>query len=81
MTILMSVALVRTATGAGADDAGLIALSLFGQVVVWRASRALADRLLGAPIDQPLAESIRRHLARNTDSILDRLIADQQEPQ
>jgi AcrR family transcriptional regulator len=74
------VTLVRTATGATMADARLAAVSLFGQVVVWRASRALADRLIETPI-AGCADAIRQHLSRNTDCILDRLRADQQEPQ
>ena len=74
-------ALVQAATGIGGIDARVAAVSLFGQVVVWRASRALADRLLDAPIEADCAELIRRNLSRNTDCILDRLIADGQEPQ
>lgn len=73
--------LVAAATGVGPTDARIAAITLFGQLVVWRASRALADRLLGAPIDADVALSIRRHIAANTDCILDRLSADQQEPQ
>ena len=75
------VALVQTSSGASTTDARITALALFGQVVVWRTSRALADRVLGIPIDEDCTAAIRRQIARNTDSILDRLSADQQEPQ
>ncbi len=75
------VALVQTASGVSTRDARITALALFGQVVVWRTSRALADRVLGFPIDEDCTAAIRRQIARNTDSILDRLSADQQEPQ
>ena len=75
------VTLVQTASGASALDARITALALFGQVVVWRTSRALADRVLGMPLDEDCTAAIRHQIARNTDSILDRLSADQQEPQ
>ncbi|WP_375380855.1 CerR family C-terminal domain-containing protein [uncultured Sphingomonas sp.] len=75
------VALVQTASGVSTTDARITALALFGQVMVWRTSRALADRVLGIPIDEDCTTAIRRQIARNTDSILDRLSADQQEPQ
>ena len=75
------VALVQTASGANTTDARITALALFGQVVVWRTSRALADRVFGIPIDEDCTAAIRRQIARNTDSIIDRLSADQQEPQ
>lgn len=78
------VALIAVATGADEAEARIVALTLFGQVVMWRSSRAMVDRVLHAPIDDDRQAAIRRRIARNTDSILDRLIADQadqQEPQ
>lgn len=74
------VALVGVATGAPDRQASVAALTLFGQVVVWRSSRALVDRLLDGPLDAGHEALIRRQIARSTDCILDRLTADQQEP-
>lgn len=75
-----SARLVRAATGAVDDVARLATVSLFGQVVVWRVSRALADRLLGGPADDARRAAARALIARNTDCILDRLTAEAQEP-
>lgn len=75
------VSLVGVVTGAPDREARVAAMTLFGQVVVWRSSRALADRLLDAPLDTAHEALVRRQIARNTDAILDRLTADQQEPQ
>lgn len=74
-------ALVRAATGTDEATAGLTAIALFGQVVVWRVSRALADRLLGGPADVARRDAARAMIARNTDCILDRLSAQAQESQ
>ncbi|WP_174298875.1 CerR family C-terminal domain-containing protein [Sphingomonas bacterium] len=75
------VSLVGAATGAADRDARVTAMTLFGQVVVWRSSRALVDRLLDGPLDAGHEALVRHRIARNTDCILDRLSADQQEPQ
>ena len=74
------VELVRSASGAAERDARIAAVSLFGQVVVWRASRALADRVLGSSADAGCGAAIREAMARNADCILDRLATNQQEP-
>lgn len=74
------VADVHLATGAPLPDAQLVAVMLVGQVVVWRGSRALAERIVGCPTDDTLVARITARLRTNTDCILDRL-ADPQEPQ
>ncbi len=73
------VALVSLATGAAKGTAEVNAMLLFGQVIVWRATRALAARLLDPPPTARL-DLIRDEIARNTDAILDRLSAGTQEP-
>ncbi|HVI99536.1 MAG TPA: CerR family C-terminal domain-containing protein [Sphingomonas sp.] len=72
------VTLVRTATGAS-DDAGarLAVVTLFGQVIVIRAARAMCARLLGRPLDDPdLIADFKARIAANTDAVLDRLISE-----
>jgi AcrR family transcriptional regulator len=73
------VADVLTATGASDDDARATAVMLFGQVLVWRASRALAGRVMARSIDADTASAIRARLSAQTDCILDSL-SHQQEP-
>lgn len=73
------IALVGLATGAAKGVAEINAMLLFGQVIVWRATRALAARLLDPPPTARL-DLIRDEIARNTDAILDRLSAGTQEP-
>lgn len=70
--------LVALATGAARPVAEITAMLLCGQVTVWRGSRALANRVLADATHD--ANSIREQIVRNTDAILDRLIADHQEP-
>ena len=70
---------VALATGTARPLAEVTAMLLFGQVIVWRSSRAMAARVLDGPADA-WADIIRQQVARNTDAILDRLIADTQEP-
>ena len=53
--------------------ARIVVVTLFGQVVALRASRASAIRLLGGTID---LSAFKERLAANTDAILDRLIAE-----
>ena len=72
------VSLVALATGAARRVCEITAMLLFGQAIVWRASRAMAARVLTGPVDV-WAAMIREQLVRNTDAILDRLTADQQE--
>ena len=73
------VELVALASGATRALAEITAMLLFGQVIVWRASRALAERVFASGVAEPAA-LIRAQIARNTDVILDRLAADTQEP-
>lgn len=74
------VAAVQLATSAMMDDAELTAVMLVGQVMVWRGSRALAERVVGGPIDATLVTRLTTRLAIHTDCILDRL-AETKEPQ
>ena len=71
------VELVALSTGAPRQQAKTNAMLLFGQVIVWRATKALASRVIG---DDLSAGFVREQIARNTDAILDRLSADHQEP-
>jgi AcrR family transcriptional regulator len=68
---------VLAATGARDRDARIAAMMLFGQVLVWRASRALAERVVGDAGDASAA--IRERLVAQTNCILQSL-SDQQEP-
>jgi len=71
------VRLVGIATGH--DDSPRIriaTLTLLGQVVVFRASRATCLRVLGREtLDGPLVPEIQAAIAANLDAILDRMIA------
>ncbi len=71
--------LIALASGTTRALAEITAMLLFGQVIVWRASRALAARVFASAVTDPAA-LIRAQIARNTDVILDRLTADAQEP-
>ncbi|RIA47004.1 TetR family transcriptional regulator [Hephaestia caeni] len=73
------VTLVRIATGAPDDAAARLAVvTLFGQVIVIRAARAMCGRLLGGPLDDPdFIPSFKARIAANTDAVLDRLISEQ----
>jgi AcrR family transcriptional regulator len=75
------VELVCLATGRrDAGVAQVAAITLFGQVVVIRASRASCLKLLKRDtIDESAAAALRARVAANTDAILDRLIAERQE--
>ncbi len=75
------VTLVRIATGIrDVRTAQIAVITLIGQVVVLRASRATILTLLDIPdIDAAAADALRRRIAANTDAILDRLIAERQE--
>jgi AcrR family transcriptional regulator len=75
------VALVRIATGWRDESTARVAtITLFGQVMVIRASRACCLKLLERDtIDEPAAAMLRARVAANTDAILDRLIAERQE--
>ena len=75
------VELVCIATGRrDAWTAQVAAITLFGQVIVIRASRASCLKLLKREtIDTDAATAFRARVAANTDAILDRLIAERQE--
>ncbi len=67
--------LVRVA--AGLDDrhaAAIAAVTLFGQVLALRSSRASCLRLLGADeLSGAVLDDLKRRIAANTDAMLDRL--------
>ncbi len=74
--------LIELATGTDEARARLVTVTLIGQVIVLRASRASCLRLLRrAEVDEALIIDMKRQVARNLDAILNTLIADQQEPQ
>lgn len=70
-------------TATGIDDgetARITAMTLFGQVLVVRSSRASALRLLDVDtIDAALAERIRARIRANSNAILDALTAEAKE--
>ena len=72
---------VRIAAGVeDSEDVRITALTLFGQVLVVRASRATVLRLLEVEsIDAELAERIRARIRANTNAILDALTAEAKE--
>ncbi len=66
--------LVGAATGCGEDEAAYVALTLMGQAVVLRSSRATVLRLLAIPaIDTTCIADFRAQVAFNIDAILDRM--------
>ena len=78
-------ALVRlVAIATGADDpvaARLAAMSLFGQVLVIKAGRATCRRVLEQPaLSRDILSRYADRVAANIDAILDRMIAERQEP-
>lgn len=77
------VELVCVATGRREPSVSRVAVvTLFGQVLAMRAARATCARLFERPVDSPeLIAEVRARVAANTDAILDRLIAERQEPQ
>lgn len=77
------VALVCVASGQrDAAIARVVTITLMGQATAIRASRASCLKLLERDaIDAEAVESIKARIAVNTDAILDRLIAERQEPQ
>lgn len=75
-------ALISLATGAGERRARLVTITVIGQVIVLRSSRASLLRLVQrAEVDEPLIADLKQQIAQNLDAILDSLIAEQQEPQ
>lgn len=75
------VELVCIATGRrDADTARVATITLIGQVIVIRASRASCLKLLRRDtIDATATAALTARVAANTDAILDRLIAERQE--
>jgi AcrR family transcriptional regulator len=75
------VELIRIATGRrDADAAQVTAITLMGQVIVLRASRATVLKLLRrTDIDAGATALLTARIAANTDAILDQLIAERQE--
>ncbi|GGA38861.1 TetR family transcriptional regulator [Sphingomonas psychrolutea] len=73
--------LVCTATGRDdRDTARIVVITLIGQVIVLRASRATVLKLLKrATIDAAATATLAARIAANTDAILDRLIAERQD--
>ncbi len=79
MRQLVRLTSIATRIGEG-DTARIAMLTLFGQVLVVRSSRASLLRLLDAEvIDAPLAARLRARIRANTDAILDRLTAEAKE--
>ncbi|WP_010186175.1 CerR family C-terminal domain-containing protein [Sphingomonas sp. PAMC 26605] len=75
------VELICTATGwRDATTAQVTAITLMGQIVVLRVSRATVLKLLQrSDIDAAATTLLTRRIAANTDAILDQLIAERQE--
>ncbi|WP_353204488.1 CerR family C-terminal domain-containing protein [Sphingomonas sp.] len=73
--------LVCTATGRDdRDTARIVVITLIGQVIVLRASRATVLKLMRrGTIDAAATATLAARIAANTDAILDRLIAECQE--
>lgn len=72
--------LIAAATRRDSRAARVAAITLFGQGVTMRASRASIVRLLGlASLDEPTAGEIKARIHANIDAILDRMTAE--EPQ
>ena len=73
--------LVCIATGNDdVSDARVVVLTLIGQVIVLRASRATVLKLMRrSAIDAEAIALLAARIAANTDAILDRLIAERQE--
>lgn len=80
MTLLVQ--LVCIATGRKEASVSRVAvITLFGQVLAMRVARATCAKLFERPADSPeLIAEVRARVAANTDAILDRLIAERQEP-
>ncbi|MBP2276557.1 CerR family C-terminal domain-containing protein [Sphingomonas sp. PL20] len=81
-TMLRTLAhLVQIATGRDDGDTARVAVvTLIGQVVTLRASRATVLKLMQCPdLDASAISALGGRIAANTDAILDRLIAERQE--
>ena len=75
------VEMVRAATGRrDTQTAEVAVVTLIGQVIALRASRATVLRLLRTTdLGAPEIDAVKRRIAANTDAILDRLIAERQD--
>ena len=73
--------LVQIATGRDEGDTARVAvITVIGQVVTLRASRATVLKLMQrADLDASAIAALGARIAANTDAILDRLIAERQE--
>lgn len=76
------VQLVCIATGMhDAPTSRIAVITLFGQVLAFRAARATCERLFERSTDDPeLIADLKKRIVANTDAILDRMISEQQEP-
>lgn len=74
--------LVRIATGRPDERAARITtFTIMAQVIALRGSRATLLRLLDRPVlDAPLIDDLKARIAANIDAILDRMVAERQEP-
>ena len=74
---------VAVATGMGDTlDARIATVTLFGQVIAFRAARALALRITRRDtLDAEVGAALRARIAANTDAILDRMTAERRGPQ
>ena len=71
---------VRVATGTTSRTARIVIITLVGQAIALRSSRAMVLRLLEADrLSAPDLNEIKARIAENTHAILDRLAAEQQE--
>ena len=74
----------RGGLAAGSEDDGaarLVVMTLLGQVLAIRSSRAACLRLMGVErVDAAFAADLAARIAANTDCILDRLASERQEP-
>jgi AcrR family transcriptional regulator len=77
------VQLVCVATGMrDAPASRITVITLFGQVLAFRAARATCERLFERSTTDPaLIADLKKRIAANTDAILDRLISERQEQQ
>lgn len=71
--------LICSATGADGPAARIAAVTLMGQVMAIRASRAAALRLIGVTeLDPTTFTQLKARIAANVDAVLDRMIAEEQ---
>lgn len=81
-TVARMAMLIECITGAAARDARLAVVTMIGQVLALRASRATVLRLLEiTTLDAATVTALKHRIRRNVDAILHDLAAQQQEPQ